>query len=121
MDLKDKVMIVTGSSQGIGKETGKQLVSLGAKVVFVARNKEKLKKLESKDLLEAKNYVEGSYLLDLEDPQKIADQMLFWEQVGDYQLMNSYLKKIKQVTLEDVKRVITKYFKHHALVTIEGK
>jgi predicted Zn-dependent peptidase len=82
---------------------------------------EKLKKLESKDLLEAKNYVEGSYLLDLEDPQKIADQMLFWEQVGDYQLMNSYLKKIKQVTLEDVKRVITKYFKHHALVTIEGK
>ncbi|MBT4376864.1 SDR family NAD(P)-dependent oxidoreductase [archaeon] len=46
MDLKDKVMIVTGSSQGIGKETGKQLVSLGAKVVFVARNKEKLKKLE---------------------------------------------------------------------------
>jgi len=82
---------------------------------------EKLKQLEDKDLLEAKNYVEGSYLLNLEDPQKVADQMLFWEQVGDYRLMNLYLKKIKKVTNKDVKRVINKYFKHHALIIIEGK
>jgi len=47
MDLKNKVIIVTGSSQGIGKETGIQLMSLGAKVVFVARNKDKLKNLQN--------------------------------------------------------------------------
>ncbi len=82
---------------------------------------EKLKDLKDKDLREAKNYVEGSYLLDLEDPQKIADQMLFWEQVGDYQLMNSYLKKIRTVTSKDVKRVVNKYFRYHALIIIEGK
>lgn len=48
MDFKDKVVIVTGSSQGIGKETGKQLLSLGAKVVFVARNEQKLNALSKK-------------------------------------------------------------------------
>ena len=88
---------------------------------LILREIEKLKDLKDKDLREAKNYVEGSYLLDLEDSQKVADQMLFWEQVGDYRLMNSYLKKIRTVTSKDVKRVINKYFKHHALVIIEGK
>ena len=82
---------------------------------------EKLKELDEKDLSEAKNYVEGSYLLDLEDSQKVADQLLFWEQVGDYRLMNSYLSKIRKVTAKDVKRVVNKYFKKHALIIIEGK
>lgn len=46
MDFTDKVAIVTGSSQGIGRETGRQLLELGANVVFVARNKKKLEFLE---------------------------------------------------------------------------
>ncbi len=46
MELEGKVVIVTGSSHGIGRETGRQLLNLGAKVVFVARGKEKLKGFE---------------------------------------------------------------------------
>jgi 3-oxoacyl-[acyl-carrier protein] reductase len=40
--LKDKVAVVTGASQGIGRETGLALAEAGAKVVVAARNEEKL-------------------------------------------------------------------------------
>ena len=40
--LKDKVAIVTGASQGIGRETSLALAQAGAKVVAAARNEEKL-------------------------------------------------------------------------------
>lgn len=48
MNLKGKVVIVTGSSHGIGKATAKKFLSIGCKVVFVARSKDKLKELEKK-------------------------------------------------------------------------
>jgi 3-oxoacyl-[acyl-carrier protein] reductase len=40
--LKDKVAVVTGASQGIGRETALALAEAGAKVVVSARNEEKL-------------------------------------------------------------------------------
>jgi len=40
--LKDKVAIVTGASQGIGRETALALCEAGAKVAVAARNEEKL-------------------------------------------------------------------------------
>jgi len=40
--LKDKVAVVTGASQGIGRETALTLAEAGAKVVVAARNEEKL-------------------------------------------------------------------------------
>ena len=49
MDVKDKVVIVTGASSGIGEASAKLLAKNGAKVVLAARSKEKLEKL-SKEL-----------------------------------------------------------------------
>jgi 3-oxoacyl-[acyl-carrier protein] reductase len=43
--LKDKVAVVTGASQGIGRETALALVEAGAKVAVAARNEEKLEAL----------------------------------------------------------------------------
>ena len=40
--LKDKVAVVTGASQGIGRDTALALLSAGAKIVVAARNEEKL-------------------------------------------------------------------------------
>ncbi len=40
--LKDKVAVVTGASQGIGRDTALALSSAGAKVAVAARNEEKL-------------------------------------------------------------------------------
>ncbi|HVA96151.1 MAG TPA: SDR family oxidoreductase [Candidatus Acidoferrales bacterium] len=49
MQVKDKVVIVTGASSGIGEATAKLFAQKGAKVVLAARSKNKLEKL-AKDL-----------------------------------------------------------------------
>ena len=45
--LKEKVALVTGASQGIGRETAGALAEVGAKVAIAARNEEKLASLVS--------------------------------------------------------------------------
>lgn len=45
--LKDKVALVTGASQGIGRDTALALAEAGAKVAVAARNEEKLAVLVS--------------------------------------------------------------------------
>ena len=82
---------------------------------------EKLKKITKEDLQEAKDYVEGDYLLEVEDSQKVADQLLFWEHVQDAKLINQFIKKIRKVNVTDVRRVINKYFNHHTFVALKGK
>lgn len=47
MEPKDKVIIVTGASQGIGLAAARLLGTLGAKVVLAARSTDVLKKLET--------------------------------------------------------------------------
>ncbi|MEH7176205.1 SDR family NAD(P)-dependent oxidoreductase, partial [Priestia megaterium] len=43
--IQDKVVIITGSSSGIGEATAIHLAKKGASVVLAARNEEKLKNL----------------------------------------------------------------------------
>src|SRR5687768_4193946 len=43
--IKDKVVIITGASSGIGEATAKLLASKGAKVVLGARREQNLKQL----------------------------------------------------------------------------
>ncbi len=45
MDLKDKVVLVTGASMGIGLATARSLAEAGAKVVLAARSTDKLTQL----------------------------------------------------------------------------
>ncbi len=45
--MKDKVVIVTGASSGIGLAIAKEIAGRGAKVVMAARSEDKLKKIES--------------------------------------------------------------------------
>ncbi len=40
-DLSEKVIIITGASEGIGKETARYLAYMRAHVVFACRNKAK--------------------------------------------------------------------------------
>lgn len=47
MDIKNKVVIVTGASSGIGLATARLLSSRGAKVALVARSWDKLKQFSS--------------------------------------------------------------------------
>jgi len=65
MNIKDKIVIVTGASKGIGLATAKLLSQKGAQVVLVARSKNLLTKI-SKGLL-------GSSVVvaDMSDPKSV--------------------------------------------------
>ncbi len=63
--VKDKVVVVTGSSSGIGKATALKLADAGAKVILVARGEEKL--LETKQEIEKAGGSAWIYTADLSD------------------------------------------------------
>jgi len=44
MDFKNQVVLITGASSGIGKDTAMEFAKLGANIVLVARKKDKLEK-----------------------------------------------------------------------------
>ncbi len=46
-NIKNKVVIITGASSGLGEATALLLAKYGAKVVLAARRKERLEKLAS--------------------------------------------------------------------------
>src|SRR3989338_7366002 len=77
---------------------------------------DKVKKVTNKELEEVKEALEGEFLLALEDPQKLADQLLFWEQALGAEEVHHFVKKIKKVTLKDLKRVVNKYLKNYTEV-----
>ncbi len=81
----------------------------------------KLQLVTAQDVQEAKDFIEGSYILELEDSQKLADQILFWEQVGSAQLLEQFILGVKKVTVDDVKRVAAQYLKNPLFVVVEGK
>jgi NAD(P)-dependent dehydrogenase (short-subunit alcohol dehydrogenase family) len=63
--VKDKVIVVTGASSGIGKATALKLASAGAKVMLVARGEEKL--LDTKKEIEAAGGRSWIYSCDVSD------------------------------------------------------
>lgn len=46
MNFKDKVVLITGASSGIGKQTAIEFAKKGSKIILVARRKQKLEELE---------------------------------------------------------------------------
>ncbi|HUH93626.1 MAG TPA: SDR family oxidoreductase [Casimicrobiaceae bacterium] len=63
--VRDKVVVITGSSSGIGKAAALKLASAGAKVMLVARGEEKL--TETKKEIEAAGGKAWTYTCDLSD------------------------------------------------------
>ena len=63
--VKDKVVVVTGGSSGIGKATAIKLAGAGAKVILVARGEEKL--VETKQEIEAAGGKCWMYTADISD------------------------------------------------------
>jgi len=77
LQLKDKIAVVCGSTQGIGKASAIELSKLGATVVLVARNEEKLKAtLADLDQSEGQNH---SYIIaDFTKPSELEATISSW-------------------------------------------
>jgi len=76
LNLKGKKAVVCGSSQGIGWATAMELASMGASIVLVARNEDKLSKLISKL---PNDDQEHSYLVaDFNKPNSLAEVISEW-------------------------------------------
>ena len=126
------------SKRGLAYDIGTQHISessFGYFAVYATINKknltlvkklileeiEKLKSLSSSDLEEAKNFIQGDFILSLEDSLKLADQLLLWEQVKNAELMNEFINKIKRVGVREVKEVVDRYFKKEITVILQPK
>ena len=77
LQLKDKIAVVCGSTQGIGKASAIELSRLGATVVLVARNEDKLKAtLTDLDQSEGQNH---SYIIaDFTKPSELEATISSW-------------------------------------------
>ena len=77
-NLKNKVCLVTGATNGIGLEAAKALNKMGAEIVFIARNNEKAKRLKE-DLLSDSGNQATSIIADLSlqnEVKRAADEFL---------------------------------------------
>lgn len=61
LDLNNKTAIVCGSTQGIGKATAEELARMGANIILIARNEERLKAVQAE--LDSSKGQEHTYLV----------------------------------------------------------
>ena len=83
---------------------------------------EKLQNTTKNDLKDAKTFLEGEFLLSIEDNSTYCDTLTEWEAENNIKNLQNFLKKVKKVTTKDIARVAKKYFtKEFCLVGIEQK
>ncbi|MEO6490862.1 MAG: SDR family oxidoreductase [Ferruginibacter sp.] len=70
LDLKNKTAVVCGSTQGLGYASAVELALLGANVILVARNEEKLQSA-AKTLDISKDQQHNYLVADFSDPQNV--------------------------------------------------
>ena len=74
--MKNQKIVIIGGSSGIGLETAKQVIALGAEVIIASRSEDKLHK--AKEILGPRA---AAYVLDTTDEQQVKS---FFEQIGKY-------------------------------------
>jgi short-subunit dehydrogenase/thioester reductase-like protein len=84
--VKDKVIVVTVASSGIGREVAKKIGEAGGTVILVARTREKLEELQN-EVEEAGGvaHVHPADLSDMDDIERVADEIV--EQHGTVDIL----------------------------------
>ena len=82
LNLTNKIAVVCGSTQGIGKATATELARLGASVVLVARNEDKLKEVAAE--LDTTHGQKHSYIVaDFSKPEELRATIQNWVNAGN--------------------------------------
>ena len=96
--------------------------NIGKAKEIILQQFRKLNSISKTELEEAKTFIEGNYALEIEDNFHSADNLAFWETIKNASLADNYIKSIKKVSLNDVKRVAGKYLnKFYTWIVIEQK
>ena len=112
MDIKNKVAIVTGSSDGIGNQIALKLAKEGVSLALVARNKERLDQVKSECLCLGSPKVE-SYICDISVKEKIKETA--GKIISDFQNIDILINNagiwqkvapIEDASLDDIEKVI---------------
>jgi zinc protease len=98
--------------------TDKKNISLVRKIIL--NQFKAIKNVNDKEIIDAKGFIEGKYILEKEDTMHNADELNFWEFIGDAKISKSYINEIKKVSKEDIVSVAQKYLnKNYTLAVIE--
>jgi retinol dehydrogenase 13 len=107
-DFKDKLVVITGATSGIGYMAAKKYASKGANLICINRNKAKSEALA--DELEKNYSIKCEYLLAdlslLEDTKRVANKLLEISKPIDVVVHNAgvYLTK-KELTADGIEKV----------------
>lgn len=110
MDVRDKVVIISGASSGIGKALARILSAKGAKVVLLARRIERLMELESE--LKAAKHEALAVMADITDKDQVAKAVrLTLENFGRIDLVINnagvgYFGTLEKLPLEEFDRLV---------------
>jgi len=102
--VRDKVVVVTGASSGIGRATALKLAEAGARVVLVARGEEKL--LETRQAIDDRGGKAVMYTADISD-MKSCDALVarvLAEQGGCDYLVNNAGRSIRRGIINSIDR-----------------
>lgn len=72
LDLRGKTALVCGSSQGIGKASAVELANLGANIILLARNEEKLEQVKG-ELASANGQSHCVKVTDFSEPERVKE------------------------------------------------
>ena len=103
--VRDKVVVVTGGSSGIGHAAALKLASAGAKVVVIARDPEKLEATR-KEIADAggRCYAYSCDLSDMNAIDAVAKKILAEHTIVDY-LVNNAGRSIRRAVINSLDRI----------------
>jgi len=78
----------------------KSKIEIIEKIYFEELNK--LTNVKTKDINDAKSYIEGQLALRDEDSQDLADSISLFEECGNLNKFKTYIKEIKSITKEEI-------------------
>ncbi|MBS3095512.1 insulinase family protein [Candidatus Woesearchaeota archaeon] len=85
---------------------------------IIKQELDSLKSATNDEISEAKNFIEGSFMIENEDPKKLADTLLFWNSINENSSIKNYIKGIKKVKKKGIAAMLKNYFNENHLVAI---
>lgn len=116
MNLKNKVVIITGASSGIGKATAKKLAKEGASVVLCARSEDELEKIKDQIVSDG-----GKALVVKTDVTKSADfEKAVSQTLSEYGSVDVLVNNAGLMPLSFVEKLKTDEWEKMVEVNIKG-